>query len=150
MIVEEIVGNIANLSDSEKGKNIEKVYLENSDLVKRIQRVTTDHGNELGIRLKQPIDLQYGDILYKDDTNMIIVDVNSEDLLVIKPRNLQEMGNIAHQLGNRHLPAQFTETEMLVQYDYLVESLLQDLGIPYTHEDRKVNQAFRHIGHSHD
>lgn len=150
MIVEEIVGNIANLSDSEKGKHIEKVYLENSDLVKRIQRVTTDHGNELGIRLKQPIDLQYGDILYKDDTNMIIVDVNSEDLLVIRPRNLQEMGNIAHQLGNRHLPAQFTETEMLVQYDYLVESLLQDLGIPYTHEDRKVNQAFRHIGHSHD
>ncbi|MEJ7218845.1 urease accessory protein UreE [Staphylococcus gallinarum] len=150
MIVEEIVGNIANLSDSEKGKHIEKVYLENSDLVKRIHRVTTDHGNELGIRLKQPIDLQYGDILYKDDTNMIIVDVNSEDLLVIKPRNLQEMGNIAHQLGNRHLPAQFTETEMLVQYDHLVESLLQDLGIPYTHEDRKVNQAFRHIGHSHD
>ena len=34
---------------------------------------------------------------------MIIVDVNSEDLLVIKPRNLKEMGDIAHQLGNRHL-----------------------------------------------
>ncbi|SCS41771.1 urease accessory protein UreE [Staphylococcus caeli] len=150
MIIEEIVGNIANLTDSDKNKHIEKVYLENSDLVKRIQRVTTDHGNEIGIRLKQPIDLQYGDILYQDDTNMIIVDVNSEDLLVIKPRSLQEMGDIAHQLGNRHLPAQFTETEMLVQYDYLVESLLKDLGIPYEHEDRKVNQAFRHIGHSHD
>lgn len=150
MIIEEIVGNIANIADSEKGKHIEKVYLENSGLVKRIQRVTTDHGNEIGIRLKQPIDLQYGDILYKDDTNMIIVDVNSEDLLVIKPRTLQEMGDIAHQLGNRHLPAQFTETEMLVQYDYLVESLLKDLGIPYEHEDRKVNKAFRHIGHSHD
>ena len=30
---------------------------------------------------------------------MIIVDVNSEDLLVIQPRTLQEMGDIAHQLG---------------------------------------------------
>lgn len=29
---------------------------------------------------------------------MIIVDVNSEDLLVIQPRTLQEMGDIAHQL----------------------------------------------------
>lgn len=150
MIIEEIKGNIANLSEAERNKHVEKVYLENSDLVKRIQRVTTDHGNEIGIRLKQPIDLQYGDILYRDDTNMIIVDVNSEDLLVIKPRTLQEMGDIAHQLGNRHLPAQFTENEMLVQYDYLVEALLKDLGIPYSHEDRKVNQAFRHIGHSHD
>lgn len=150
MIIEEIKGNIANLSEAERNKHVEKVYLENSDLVKRIQRVTTDHGNEIGIRLKQPIDLQYGDILYQDDTNMIIVDVNPEDLLVIKPRTLQEMGDIAHQLGNRHLPAQFTENEMLVQYDYLVEALLKDLGIPYSHEDRKVNQAFRHIGHSHD
>lgn len=150
MIIEEIKGNIANLPQDEKNKHVEKVYLENSDLAKRIQRVTTDHGNEIGIRLKQPIDLQYGDILYQDDSDMIIIDVNSEDLLVIKPRTLQEMGDIAHQLGNRHLPAQFTETEMLVQYDYLVESLLKDLGIPYSHEDRKVNQAFRHIGHSHD
>ena len=135
MIIEEIQGNIANLSQDEKQKHVEKVYLENSDLVKRIQRVKTDHGNEIGIRLKQPIDVQY---------------VNSEDLLVIKPRNLKEMGDIAHQLGNRHLPAQFTETEMLIQYDYLVEDLLKELGIPYSHEDRKVNQAFRHIGHSHD
>ena len=156
MIIEEIQVNIANLSAEEKNKHVEKVYLENSDLVKRIQRVKTDHGNELGIRLKQPIDLQYGDILYQDENNMIVVDVNSEDLLVIKPRNLKEtrnlkeMGDIAHQLGNRHLPAQFTETEMLVQYDYLVEDLLKSLGIPYSHEDRKVNQAFRHIGHSHD
>jgi urease accessory protein len=39
---------------------------------------------------------------------------------------------------------------MEVQYDYLVEDLLKSLGIPYSHEDRKVNQAFRHIGHSHD
>lgn len=91
MIVEEIQGNIANLSNSEKQKHVEKVYLENSDLVKRIQRVVTDHGTEIGIRLKQPIDLQYGDILYADDHNMIIVDVNSEDLLVIQPRTLQEM-----------------------------------------------------------
>src|SRR5699024_12851547 len=91
MIIEEIKGNIANLAQNEKNKHVEKVYLENSDLVERIQRVTTDHGNEIGIRLKQPIDLQYGGILYQDDTHMIIIDVNSEDLLVIRPRTLQEM-----------------------------------------------------------
>lgn len=70
MIIEEIQGNIANLSQDEKQKHVEKVYLENSDLVKRIQRVKTDHGNEIGIRLKQPIDLQYGDFIsrrYKHD-----------------------------------------------------------------------------------
>lgn len=150
MIIEEIIGNIANLSKEEQQKHVEKVYLENSDLVKRIQRVKTDHGNELGIRLKNPVDLEYGDILYMDENNMIIVDVNHEDVLVIQPRSINEMGDIAHQLGNRHLPAQFDGDEMIIQYDYLVEELLKDEGIPFERQDRKVSKAFRHIGHSHD
>ncbi|KAA1042324.1 urease accessory protein UreE [Macrococcus equipercicus] len=150
MIIEEIQGNIANLSNDEKNIHIEKVYMENSDLVKRIQRVTTDHGKEIGIRLNKPVDLQYGDILYRDEKNMIVVDVNSEDILVIKPTSIKMMGEIAHQLGNRHLPAQFEGDEMLVQYDYLVEDLLKSLEIPFEHTERKVNKAFRHIGHSHD
>lgn len=150
MIIEEIITNIKDLDQAELDKrHKEKVYLESADLVKRIQRVKTDHGNEVGIRLKNPRDLVAGDVLYMDDKNMIIVDVLSDDLLIIRPRDMHEMGTIAHQLGNRHLPAQFEGAEMLVQYDYLVEELLEGLGIPFIREERKVKQAFRHIGHSH-
>ncbi|MED4203719.1 urease accessory protein UreE [Neobacillus mesonae] len=151
MIVEQIVTNVEQMDKEEVAKrHKEKVYLESAHLVKRIQRVTTDHGTEIGIRLKEPRDLVAGDVLYMDDKNMIVIDVISDDLLIICPRSLNEMGTIAHQLGNRHLPAQFEGDEMLVQYDYLVEELLQNLQIPYKREDRKVKQAFRHIGHSHD
>lgn len=150
MIVEQIITNIEEMEKEEIIKrHIEKVYLESAHLVKRIQRVMTDHGREVGIRLKDPRDLVAGDVLHMDDKNLIVVDVLSDDLLVIQPRSLNEMGTIAHQLGNRHLPAQFEENDMLVQYDYLVEELLQELQIPYKREDRKVKQAFRHIGHSH-
>ncbi|WP_454191584.1 urease accessory protein UreE [Paenibacillus sp. Marseille-Q7038] len=150
MIIEKVVTNIENLSKEEIEKHhIEKVYLDSSDLVKRIQRVKTDHGKEVGIRLKEQRDLIAGDILYMDDKNIIMIDVTSDDLIVIRPRSLNEMGTIAHQLGNRHLPAQFEGDEMLVQYDYLVEELLNQLEIPYEREERKVKQAFRHIGHSH-
>ena len=109
----------------------EKVYLESDDLMKRIQRVTTDHGKELGIRLKEARQLVAGDVLFMDDTDMIIIDVLTDDLLVIRPRSIMEMGVLAHQLGNRHLPAQFEGEEMLVQYDYLVAELLDQLQIPY-------------------
>ncbi|RHW39088.1 urease accessory protein UreE [Neobacillus notoginsengisoli] len=150
MLVEEIVTNIKDLNKDElEARHIEKVYLESADLVKRIQRVKSDHGTDIGIRLKEPRDLLAGDVLYMDDNNLIIIDVLSDDLLVISPRGIREMGVIAHQLGNRHLPAQFEENDMLVQYDYLVEELLQQLDIPYTREERKVKEAFRHIGHSH-
>ncbi|MFJ7977336.1 urease accessory protein UreE [Peribacillus sp. JNUCC 23] len=151
MIIEKIVTNIEQMEKEEiEKRHKEKVYLESAHLMKRIQRVTTDHGNEIGIRLKDPRDLVAGDVLYMDDHNMIIIDVLSDDLLIISPRSLKEMGTIAHQLGNRHLPAQFEENDMLVQFDYLVEELLQELQIPFTREERKVKQAFRHIGHSHD
>ena len=105
MFVESIVANIEEMEKEELLKrHKEKVFLESADLVKRIQRVTTDHGKEIGIRLKNPRDLVAVDVLYMDDKNMIIVDVLSDDLLVISPRSLKEMGTIAHQLGNRHLP----------------------------------------------
>ena len=151
LIIEKVVTNIEKLDQEEINKrHQEKVYLESADLVKRIQRVKTDHGRELGIRLKEAHDLVAGDVLYMDEENIIVVDVLSDDLIVIRPRSMHEMGTIAHQLGNRHLPAQFEGDEMLVQYDYLVEELLQQLAIPFIREERKVKQAFRHIGHSHD
>jgi urease accessory protein len=151
MIIEEVVGNISGFEPVELEKRRqEKVYLESDHLVKRIQRVETDHGRELGIHLKNGQDLEAGDVLYMDDENMIIVDVLSDDLLIIQPRSIKEMGTIAHQLGNRHLPAQFEGDEMLVQYDYLVEELLADLGIPFEHAERKLKKAFRHIGYSHE
>lgn len=151
LIIEKILTNIEALDRGEIAKrHQEKVYLESADLVKRIQRVTTDHDRELGIRLKEPRDLMAGDVLFMDEKNMIVIDVLTDDLIVIRPRSIHEMGTIAHQLGNRHLPAQFQGEEMLVQYDYLVEELLEQLAIPFNREDRKVKQAFRHIGHSHD
>jgi urease accessory protein len=148
MIIENILGNIATIE--KKAPHIERVYVESDALVKRIQRVVTDHGKEIGIRLKENKDLVDGDILYMDERNMIVIQVLADDILTICPTSIQQMGEIAHQLGNRHLPAQFEGNEMLVQYDYLVEDLLKQLDIPYRREERKVKQAFRHIGHSHD
>jgi urease accessory protein len=148
MIIEKVIGNVATIEKNIP--HIERVFMESDALLKRVQRVTTDHGNELGIRLKENKSLEDGDVLYMDENNMIIVTVTPDDLLTIMPTSIQQMGEIAHQLGNRHLPAQFEGKLMLVQYDYLVEELLQKLEVPYRREKRKVKQAFRHIGHRHD
>jgi urease accessory protein len=147
MIIEKVLGNVSTIE--KRTPHVERVYLESDLLVKRIQRVTTDHGREIGIRLRDNKDLVDGDILHMDEKNMIVISVKEDDVLVIMPTSIRQMGDIAHQLGNRHLPAQFEGDEMLVQYDYLVEELLKQLKVPYKRENRKVGQAFRHIGHSH-
>jgi urease accessory protein len=147
MIIEKVLGNVSTIE--KRTAHVERVYLESDLLVKRIQRVITDHGREIGIRLRDNKDLVDGDILHMDEKNMIVISVKEDDVLVIMPTSIGQMGDIAHQLGNRHLPAQFEGDEMLVQYDYLVEELLKQVKVPYKRENRKVGQAFRHIGHSH-
>lgn len=148
MIIEKVVGNVKELANTPH--HIERVYLHSDDLLKKIQRVKTDHGKELGIRLTAGKELKDGDILYQDDKNSIIISVIEDDVIVIQPTSIKQMGEIAHQLGNRHLPAQFENDEMIVQYDYLVERLLNELTVPFIREKRKMKEAFKHIGHSHD
>ena len=110
MIIEKVLGNTHDLPpgpDPYFGLHREKVVLPSAQLVKRIQRVTTDHGKELGIRLPSGSgDLRDGDILHVAETNMIVVSVLPTDVLVISPRSIHEMGVVAHSLGNRHLQAQ--------------------------------------------
>ena len=148
MIIEKVIGNLREIDRA--GRHLERVYLESDALRKRIQRVKTDHGKELGIRLKGNKDLADGDILYMDEKNIIAIQTLADDVLAIQPVSIGQMGEVAHQLGNRHLPAQFEGDEMLVQYDYLVEKLLTDMKVQYRREKRKVKEAFRHIGHAHD
>lgn len=147
MIIETIIGNIESIDAG--SRKVEKVHIRSDDLLKRVQRVTTDHSRELGIRLSEAHNLADGDVLYMDDNSIIVLNVMQEKLLVIRPDSIKQMGEIAHQLGNRHLPAQFDGDEMLVQYDYLVEELLIQTGVPYIQQDRKVRRAFRHVGHKH-
>lgn len=147
MIIEKVIGNLSTME--KRTPHVERVYLESDLLVKRILRVSTDHGREIGIRLKDHKDLVDGDILHMDEKNMIVISVKEEDVLVIMPTSIGQMGDIAHQLGNRHLPAQFKGNEMMVQYDYLVEELLKQVKVPFKRENRKVGHAFRPIGHSH-
>lgn len=150
MIFNQIKGNINNLSDIER-YHIEKIYINSDDTLKRILRVVSDHNKEYGISLEKNEQLKDGDILYSDDKNIIVVKIKGDDVLVIKPKDMTEMGIIAHSLGNRHLQAQFEDGKMIIQYDALVEGELKKDKIDYSRENMKLKKAFRHVefGHTH-
>lgn len=150
MIFNQVLGNIDDINDL-NNLHIEKIYINSEDALKRIMRVNSDHNNEYGIALSENVELKDGDILYHDDKNMIIVKIKSDDVLVIRPTNITEMGIIAHSLGNRHLQAQFEDGKMIIQYDALVEGELKRDKINYSRENLKLKKAFRHVefGHTH-
>jgi urease accessory protein len=160
VIIEKVLGNLHELpagSPKYAGLHQEKVVLPSAQLVKRIQRVTTDHGKEIGIRLPFGSgDLRDGDILHVAEANMIVVSVLPTDVLVVAPRTIHEMGVVAHSLGNRHLQAQFFDADseygtevMVCAYDHTVEDYLKHVGVPYSRQERVMPVPFRHAEHSH-
>ncbi|WP_040192632.1 urease accessory protein UreE [Clostridium culturomicium] len=150
MVFNKILGNINSLENLEK-YHVETIYVDSEDLLKRILRVTSDHKREYGISLENGERIKDGDLLFNEDNKIIVVRTKSEDVLVIKPKSMNEMGEIAHKLGNRHLQAQFSNGEMIIQYDRLVEDELKRDNINYSREDIKLEKAFRHVefGHTH-
>ena len=148
MVFERVLGNIKDIENI-KDYHVEKIILKSDDLLKRIIRVTSDHGHEYGISLDKGKTLNNGDILLKDGHNLVIVQYESNDILVIKPTSINEMGKIAHALGNRHLPAQFENDTMIVEYDNLVEDKLKHDNINYSRENRVLEKAFRHVEFEH-
>jgi urease accessory protein len=161
MIIEKVLGNLHDLPQTDLAAyarlHQERVVLPSAQLVKRIQRATTDHGKEIGIRLPSGSgDLRDGDILHVEESNMIVVSVLPTDVLVIAPRTVYEMGIVAHSLGNRHLQAQFFDASseyeaevMVCAYDHTVEDYLLHVGAPYTRQERVMPVPFRHADHSH-
>lgn len=163
MIIESIEGNIHDLTPEQReGLHVESVFLPLADLTKRIQRVLTDHGNEFGIRLAPGAqDLRDGDILHRDERGVVVVRLEPTDVLVIAPDTIEQMGVVAHNLGNRHLPAQFFgpgepfegleghDGVMVIQYDHTAEDYLRHLGVRHTRMERSMAIPFRHAEHTH-
>lgn len=161
MIIDAVLTNLHDAPAEERREldacHRETVVLPSAALVKRVQRVVTDHGRELGIRLPPgSADLRDGDVLLRDETGIVVVGVEPTDVLVIAPRSIEEMGATAHALGNRHLQAQFFGADseygaevMVVQYDHTVADFLGARGVPHDRQERVMPVPFRHAEHTH-
>mgnify|MGYP004479040359 CR=1 FL=1 len=162
MIVEAVLGNLAELTEQERaGLHLERVALSGPELRKRVQRVVTDHGTELGLRLAERRELKDGDILHREGSNAVVVSTLPTDVLVVAPATIEQMGRVAHALGNRHLPAQFLGPGaevpelpghgglMLLQYDHTAEAYLQEAGVRFARVERQMEVPFRHAEHTH-
>lgn len=155
MIVTELRGNVRDLDASTKVAD--RVVFDNESRVKRIQRITTEGGTELGLKLDKSVrELEDGDILAETDQGVIVASMAPLDVLVIQPASIEEALKVAHSLGNRHLQAQFFGTDsefkaevMVVRYDHTVEHHLNHVGVNYHRGDYVMPRAFRHAEHTH-
>lgn len=155
MIIEELQGNVVDIDAAElRNLHVETVRLDEQDLRKPVQRVCSDHGHEYGLRLPRGTVLADGDLIARNDHGIVVIKVASTRVIVITPMSTEQMGRVAHALGNRHMPAQFSTradgtAEMVMPEDHTTISYLRHEEVPFSVEERVLTEPFHHAEHTH-
>lgn len=142
MLIQQKKGNLHTININ--NRRIDWLQLEWYESSKRILRKQTQSGRELALKFldNNPM-LTQGDILYEDDTTIIVVDILPCEVLVIKPANLFEMASVCYEIGNKHLPLFFEKDEVLVPFEMPLFRLLSTQGYAIKQDKRKLLQPLK-------
>jgi len=144
-----VLGNLATFEVGER--RVERVAVRSDDTAKRVLRLETSAG-DIGIRFAGEVRLADGDVVHADADCVIAVAVTADDVLVFRPATIGAAIDLAHALGNRHLPILRDGETIVVRFDPLLEALGIANGVPVAREARVVRQPFlhAHAPHAHD
>lgn len=131
MIAEKIYGKLSNTD-----KPVETITIDWFERGKKILRKTTSSGEEIGIRIDEP--LNEGDIIYEDSERVVAVEIAPCDLISVNVSNIKEMGRLCFELGNRHLSLSIGENTVKCPFDEPTFAYLKHLGF----STEKVHEKF--------
>jgi urease accessory protein len=148
MILETVDGNIADFDTEEV--HVETAYVKSDDFAKRILRVTSDHGNDYGIRLADDsAPLENGAVFVLDEGHVLTLSAIADKVLRITAKDIDDMGRLAHFLGNLHKPVEIQDGQIIVLYDPVVDQQLEVMGADYVVDEVELTSALRHPDFSH-
>ncbi|SCB60565.1 urease accessory protein [Rhizobium aethiopicum] len=113
-----------------------------------------ENGEMVMLDLKDPVLFADGDLLVREDGELIEILAADEKLFEIRGRNRTHLVELAWHLGNRHLAAQIEENRIVILRDHVIRSMLQGLGATVLDIEEPFQPArgayHSHGGHSHD
>jgi urease accessory protein len=107
----------------------ERLVLTWEERAKTHQRVTTQAGREIGIKLPTGSRLLPGTVLYVGDNVHVEVAAACEDVWLIQTADVRARLRIAYEIGNRHFPIDIGDDTLAVLYDHTLAELWGRLGI---------------------
>ncbi|MBB3134367.1 urease accessory protein [Rhizobium pisi] len=113
-----------------------------------------ENGEMVMLDLKDPVLFANGDLLVREDGELIEILAADEKLFEIRGRDRVHLVELAWHLGNRHLAAQIEEDRIVILRDHVIRAMLQGLGASVLEIDEPFQPArgayHSHGGHSHD
>jgi len=93
------------------------------------QRVTTQAGRDIGIKLPTGSQLLPGTVVYVGDHFHVEVAAACEDVWLIRTADTRALLRIAYEIGNRHFPIDIGDNAVAVLYDHTLAELWERLRI---------------------
>lgn len=137
MIVKEKLGNIKD--EAIHNRIIEHMTLEWHETNKRILHKHSNTGKVITIRfLKENQNLTQGDIIYRDDEIIVVIDILPCEVIIIRPVDIYEMASVCYEIGNKHLPLFFQDDELLVPFEEPLFRFLSAAGYEIKKGEKKL------------
>jgi len=92
-------------------------------------RTRLESGEEAALFLERGAVLRGGDKLLAADSRIVEVIAADERLLVVSAGDRRELARAAYHLGNRHIPVEVGADTLKLEYDHVLEIMLQGLGV---------------------
>ncbi|MGQ5709887.1 urease accessory protein UreE [Lactobacillus sp. PSON] len=145
MILTEVYRNVDDIPNI-GSYHIETASVKSDDLMKNIFRVKTDHGNEYGIRLENEDQiLENGTAFKLGEHELLVLSVIPDEMIEITPKDIDEMGLIAHFLGNLHKPVQIKNGQIALLLDKVVINALNNKDIDYETKKIQLDQPLEYV-----
>ncbi len=93
-------------------------------------------GVSVRLLLRLGVVLRDGDVLVDHDQRLLVVSVIPAEVLVVRPRSLEEAALTTLELGNLHVPVEVTDSEILTPADGPPMGMLTKRGVLFTVETR--------------
>jgi urease accessory protein len=144
----QIIDRITRPTPQETHVIIDRVALTWEQRHKSRQKLLTRQGCEIALALLTGTRLQAGDLLAVPG-GWIMIELAPEDVLLVRPRSLQEIAFVAYQLGNRHLPLEIGEHWLKTLYEPVLETYLGQQGIAVERMQLPFTPVSATSGHRH-
>jgi urease accessory protein len=136
-----IESTLGNVRDYPIGaRTLERLPIASDAMTRRVVRVGSSVG-DLALVLEGRR-LHDGDVVYADGDRVIAVGVEPDDVIVATPPTIAAALELAHALGNRHLPVQRDGDTLLVRYSEPIVALCERAGVPWERTRRVLEVPF--------
>lgn len=133
---------------------VDQVTLAFDDRHRRRIRLETDAGAAMLLDLPRAVALADGDGLeLGDGGGWVRVAAAPEPVMEVRASSRHHLLRLAWHIGNRHLPAQISESAILLRPDHVIADMLRGLGATVTETVlpfQPEGGAYAGHGHSHE